>query len=153
MKEALTSFNESTVSRKLHLSKQPPSSSAALTIHSGHLTSSICYGEDDINDRNSAKNITSITATSSMESMITITTPVHHSHPPTSLPCDDESFNHTTCETPINSVTAAVHSKFQNSRTTSIDNVSDDDNKNDLQLDILSSEQRDESMGHSSNET
>ncbi|CAH8672364.1 unnamed protein product [Schistosoma bovis] len=153
LKEALTSFNESTVSRKLHLSKQPPSSSAALTIHSGHLTSSICYGEDDINDRNSAKNITSITATSSMESMITITTPVHHSHPPTSLPCDDESFNHTTCETPINSVTAAVHSKFQNSRTTSIDNVSDDDNKNDLQLDILSSEQRDESMGHSSNET
>uniref|UniRef100_A0A094ZUX2 Cell division cycle protein 23-like protein n=1 Tax=Schistosoma haematobium TaxID=6185 RepID=A0A094ZUX2_SCHHA len=153
LKEALISFNESTVSRRLHLSKQPPSSSAALTIHSGHLTSSICYGEDDINDRNSAKNITSIAATSSMESMTTITTPVHHSHPPTSLPCDDESFNHTTCETPINSVTAAVHSKFQNSPTTSIDNVNDDDNNNDLQLDILSSEQRDESMGHSSNET
>ncbi|CAI2734998.1 unnamed protein product [Schistosoma spindalis] len=154
LKEALTSFNESTVSRRLHLSKQAPSSSSALTIHSGHLTSSICYGEDDNNDRNRARNITSITATSSMELMTTVTTPVHHSHPPKPLPCDDESFNHTTCETPINNVTAAVHSKFQNSPTTSIDNVNDDDNNNNnLQHDILSSEQGDESMGHSSNET
>ncbi|KAH8868113.1 Cell division cycle protein 23 like [Schistosoma japonicum] len=151
LKQALTSFSESTVLKKrFYLTKQTVPSSTAVTNQLDHLSSSVyCNsdgnGDHSNNDRNCSRNIPLDTTTSSMELVTTgITTPLHHSHPPPLPPCDTESFNHTTCETPINNVTSTgVHSEFRNSLASSVDNE---------QFNALLSEHRDESMVISEND-
>nr|CAH8872948.1 unnamed protein product [Trichobilharzia regenti] len=163
LSHALTSFNESTVLRRrfylrknMPLSSSPATSGAtSLPVRPSHLAANISTDSivADV-DTNAGVGIDSINSIGSSvtEPVNTVTTSVHYSN--STLPCDTVSFDRTTSETMIDSVTTTGHGSYTpsmtNNRTSAA--VTSINNQHNMQSNIMSFHE-DESMRLSDEES